>query len=469
MARKILVVDDEDNMREYLSIMLSSEGYEVILSPGGCDALTFLECVIKSGKIDDGGGSGKSPKPVDLIVADLKMPDMDGIELLNELHKANIHLPYIIMTAHATKEQAIQALNLGADYFIEKPFKKKELLSYIRRILAVEALEQENIALKKQLKTATKIPSFIGTSTAMQKIMTLVDRVAPTDTSIFIAGESGTGKEIIAHIIHEKSKRVNHPFVVVNCGAIPRELLESELFGHLKGSFTGAHRDKKGIIEEASGGSLFLDEVATAPLSVQVKLLRTLQEGEILPVGDTQPKKVDVRVIAATNADLEKEVEKGTFRKDLYYRLNVIRIDIPPLRERMDDLKPLLNHFFAETGGETKLTVKDFDSKAMKKLIDYSWPGNVRELENLTAHIVALYDSGPITIDLLPRSILEPLPRPFVQEESAGIPNMEEIEKAYIHWVLRETKGHRANAAQILGIGRSTLDRKIEKYGFTDI
>ena len=393
------------------------------------------------------------------------MPGMDGVEFIELLDARGIQVPIIVMTAYATKEQAIAALNLGASFFIEKPFRKKELMNFVNRAIKMEELIRENKRLKENISKTSGLDSIIGTSKEVTMLKDLIQKVAATESTILITGESGTGKEIVARAIHSVSQRSEGPFVAINCGAIPSELLESELFGHVKGSFTGAVRDKTGLMEMANGGTFFLDEVGTTPQSLQMKILRAIQEREILPVGEQTPRKVDIRLIAATNENLDEAINRGDFRKDLYYRLNVINIHIPPLRERREDLELLFMHFLKIKNSSEEHVFASIPEDLMEILNNYEWPGNIRELENVVERIVALSQGGKIGLNLLPDHIRKPAAEKLVEERSADIPCMEEIEKAYIHWVLTQMKGQKQKAAEILGIGRSTLDRKIEKYG----
>jgi len=447
MRKRILVVDDEQSMRDTLDIMLSKEGFDVVTEPDAKSALNVF----------DGDGC-------DLVLTDLKMPGMDGIGLIEKLQERNSGIPIIIMTAYATKEEAIRALNLGASFFIEKPFKKTELLNFINRCLKMEDLIRENRQLKNKPYGSGGVETIVGTSQQIKQVKELIKKIAPTESTVLITGESGTGKEIAAQALHAHSTRAEGPFVAINCGSIPTELLESELFGHVKGSFTGAVRDKVGLMEMADGGTFFLDEVGNTALSIQMKILRAIQEREVLPVGGQSPRNVDFRLIAATNENLEEAILRGEFRKDLYYRLNVINIEIPPLRERRDDIELLFYHFYRlKTGKETGSERLSEDVLAI--LRSYDWPGNIRELENLVERIVALSGGSPVSSAFFPDHIRNPSCATIVSDDAPAIPSMDEIEKAYIHWILTQQRGQKQKAAEILGIGRSTLDRKIEKYG----
>jgi len=466
MSKSILIVDDEKSMVETLHIMLDKEGFMVGSAMNGVEALEKF----KKGKYD-------------LVLTDLKMPELDGIGLTEAITQLS-NVPIIIMTAYATKDEAIKALNLGALFFIEKPFKKRELMNFINRSLKIEDLIQENRELKANISQSSDLDMLIGTSKEVSPDMIigtskeisivkeLIRKIAKTESTVLITGESGTGKEVAARALHAISHRANGPFVAINCGAIPTELLESELFGHIKGSFTGAVKDKVGLMETANGGTFFLDEVGNTAPSTQIKILRAIQEREILPVGGQTPKQVDIRIIAATNENLEEAIKRNEFRKDLYYRLNVININIPPLRERREDIELLFMHFLRLKDYSGNITNEDIPEDLMDVLINYSWPGNIRELENVIERFVALSVGGKIGVNLLPDHIKNLKKSQLVSDTPNTPPStpntppsMDEIEKAYIHWVLTQHSGQKQKAAEVLGIGRSTLDRKIEKYG----
>lgn len=446
MAKKILVVDDEQSMRDTLQIMLESEGFEVTTAENGLKALDAFQ---KNG--------------FDLVITDLKMPSLDGIGLIGELSPSDV--PIIIMTAYASKDEAITALNLGASFFIEKPFKKPELLNYINRAIKMDELIQENKTLKARAVRSQGLDSIIGTSAEISTVKEMIKKVAATESSILLTGESGTGKEVAARAIHVLSERSGGPFVAINCGAIPSELLESELFGHIKGSFTGAIRDKTGLMEQANGGTFFLDEVGNTSPSIQMKILRAIQEREVMPVGGQQPHKVDIRILAATNENLEDAITRGMFRKDLFYRLNVINIELPPLRDRHGDIELLFMHFLKQKDTTDAFGSFSLPKELLDKLETYDWPGNIRELENVVERLMALSTKSRITASMLPEHITKPRAAKLISEMPNTVPNMDEIEKAYIHWVLSQHGGQKQKAAEVLGIGRSTLDRKIEKYG----
>jgi DNA-binding NtrC family response regulator len=445
-GERILIVDDEKSMCQYLSIMLKKEGYQVKTTNNGKKAVQLVK-----------------ESNFDVLITDIRMEGMDGIEVLAAVKEVDPTLPVIIMTAYASQKTAIEALNRGAFYYLIKRAKNEEIKMVIRNALDMHKVKNENIFLKKQLKKKDDFKDIIGKSEEIQDVFTLVDKVADTDSTILICGESGTGKELIAKAIHYRSNRANEPFVSINCGALPENLLESELFGHVKGSFTGAIRDKDGLFKVANGGTFFLDEVGETSPAIQVKLLRVLQEREIIPVGGTAPIKVDVRLIAATNADLERAVQQESFRADLYYRLNVIPIVIPPLRDRQDDIPLLVEHFLqlaSEKSGSRKVVTKD----AMDLLTGYDWPGNVRELENVIERAVILQEEGEIEVEDLPDKVRNHSRerRKLVMEKAQM--TLEELEKEYLISVLEETNWQKKKASAILGINASTLYRKIQRY-----
>ncbi len=448
-GEKILIVDDEKSMCQYLSIMLKKDGYDVKTVNSGKKAL---------GEVKEGN--------YDVVITDIKMEGMDGIQVLAEVKKIDRNLPVVIMTAYASQKTAIEALNNGAFYYLIKRAKNEEIKMVIRNALDMHKVKNENVFLKKQLKKKEEFKEIIGKSDEIQEVFQLVDKVADTDSTILICGESGTGKELIAKAIHYRSGRSNQPFVSINCGALPESLLESELFGHVKGSFTGAIKDKDGLFKVACGGTFFLDEVGETSPAIQVKLLRVLQEREIIPVGGTTPIKVDVRLIAATNADLERAVQEDTFRADLYYRLNVIPIVIPPLRDRRDDVELLVDHFL-RIASEHSGRKRTLSRETMELLVNYDWPGNVRELENIIERAVILDEGDEITIDSLPDKIRNHSQqrRKIVMEKAQM--TLEELEKEYLISVLEATGWQKKKASSILGINASTLYRKIQRYGLS--
>ena len=448
-GEKILIVDDERSMCQFLSIMLRKEGYRVTTVSNGKKAVEE----IRNTKYD-------------VVLSDIKMSGMDGIEVLTEIKTIDSSIPVIIMTAYASQKTAIEAVNRGAFHYLIKHAKNDEIKMVIRNALDMKRVRSENMYLKKQLKKSSDFKTIIGKSEEMDKIFKMVDKVADSDSTIMIFGESGTGKELIARAIHYRSNRAAGPFISINCGALPESLLESELFGHVKGSFTGAFKDKEGLFKVAQGGTFFLDEVGETSPTIQVKLLRVLQEREIIPVGGTNPIRVDVRLVAATNADLEKAVDNERFRADLFYRLNVIPIDLPPLRKRRDDIPLLVNHFmkkFNEKLGPEQQKV--ITKQAVDVLVNYNWPGNVRELENAIERAVILADGQEIDIDALPEKVRlrEPSSQHLIMDRVQV--TLEELEKEYLIKVLNDANWQKKKASSILGINASTLYRKIQRYG----
>jgi two-component system response regulator HydG len=445
----VLVVDDESGILDTLRILLRNEGFEVTTAQGGKAGLEQ----IRSGAHD-------------IILSDVRMPQVSGLDILNAAREQDPMTPVILMTAQASLQSAIGAVNQGAFYYIQKPFSNDELVAILRRACEFRAVRVENKQLKQEIrrrdKTAVTRP--IGKSKRFLEVLKLAEHVSPTESTVLIQGESGTGKEVIARYIHNLSNRADGPFLSINCGALPENLLESELFGHVKGSFTGAVRDKQGLFAAARGGSFFLDEVGEMPASLQVKLLRVLQEREAIPVGATEPIPVDVRIIAATNRDLEEEIRRGNFRSDLFYRLNVIAINLPPLRERRDDLLLLIESFLQMLAQESGAEAKALSSEALDAVMVYEWPGNVRELENALEHAVVLSRGNVIDGASLPERITKRRKEPLVAERSYRNPTLEVIERAYIMWVLQAEGGNKTRAAEVLGIDPSTLYRKLSRY-----
>ncbi len=447
---RILVVDDEESMCQYLSILLEKEKYVVDSAGSGVEALSMME-----------------RDPYDVVMTDIQMPRMDGIQLLKGIKAIDPQTPVIIMTAYASEQSAIDAVNLGAYSYLQKHCKNDEIRTVLRNAIALRHATRENVQLKRELKRSAPDNRIIGKSLGMQCVYRMVDKIAATPATVLINGESGTGKELIARSIHDRSDRSSGPFVAINCGAIPETLLESQLFGHVKGSFTGADRDHDGFCRQAQGGTIFLDEIGETPHAIQVKLLRMLQEREIYPVGSSRSIKVELRVIAATNRHLEQEVATGNFRADLYYRLNVIPVDLPPLRERRDDIPLLVDHFLKRhcedyEGGVAKMVSRE----ALQALQFYDWPGNVRELENVIERASIIRDGHQIGEQDLPVALLCPLGEGIGSVNVIGnhVP-LEDVEKAHILTVLESVNGHKKRAAEILEINPSTLYRKLLRYG----
>lgn len=466
---RVLLVDDEPSVLEALSVLMERNGFEVETSEAGDKAIAWLE--------ENG--------PIDLVITDLRLPGRDGIAVLKQARTQDPLAKVILITAQGDEDFAMQACNEGAFRYIKKPYKNQELILNARQALEMQALEERNVKLSRETQAQTRPGKSnkdtidpIGESDSFKQVLDVAKQVAPTESTVLLMGESGTGKELFARYIHIHSQRSKGPFVPINCGALPEPLLESELFGHVKGAFTGAIRDKEGLFTVAAGGTLFLDEIGDTTPPIQVKLLRVLQEREIIPVGATEAVPVDVRILAATNKDLEKEVERDNFRQDLFYRLNVIPITIPPLRDRPEDIPHLLEYVLTSAGFENSVPGGNrsqdqiFTERAFRALCAYEWPGNVRELENVVERLLVLAgwreeEKRGRKIDLadLPEKIREKPDQPLVAEAPAPTPTMETIEQAYIQWVLAKTEGNKARAAEILGIDPSTLYRKIDRYG----
>lgn len=451
MPAKILVIDDEDSMCSFMEIMLAKEGYQVSSTTSGSEGISRLR--------------GEN---YDLVIADLNMPEMTGIEVLKEVKSFKSEQEVIVMTAFASVDTAIEAMKQGAADYVTKPFKVDEVKLVIEKTINRRRLIHENTSLKAQLQSENSFDNFIGNSDPVTRLKKMARRVAGSDSTVLIRGESGTGKDLIARAIHNFSSRCGGPFVTINCAALPENLLETELFGHKKGSFTGAINNKEGLFKVASGGTFFLDEVGNTSLSIQVKLLRVLEDKKIIPVGETKPIDVDVRLIAATNADLEEDVKVGRFRADLFYRLNVIPIHIPPLRERREDIPLLVDFFVGRFCEKSNVSLKSVSQEAMNLLLSYSWPGNVRELENIVERAVLLNRTDQLECSDFPGKVAEPERITVVGENQPANPTLESIEKAYIHFVMSQTDGKKTEAARILGIDTSTLYRKIQRYNLKD-
>jgi DNA-binding NtrC family response regulator len=444
---RILIVDDELIVRESLGNWLKEEGYSVDTSDNGMDA---LEKIKSQGR--------------DLVIADVKMPGMDGIELLERCKKVDPDLQVLVMTAYASIDTAVQAMKKGAFDYIVKPFNPEDVTRIIQRALKFKMLEQENILLKKVLEKKYGIDEIIGKSKKMEEVFELIRTVAESEVVVMIRGESGTGKELIARAIHANSKRKYGPLIALSCGALPDTLLESELFGYERGAFTGAQFSRKGRIEMADGGTLFLDEIGDISPKTQVDLLRVLQEKIVYHLGSSTPTKVDVRIISATNRDLEKAIQDGTFREDLYYRLNVVTINIPPLRDRKEDIPLLANHFFKKFVVVNSKKIIGISGEAMDMLTDYHWPGNVRELENVIEHAVVVCKNNEITPGDLPNTVKESARVKAASHGPSSPKTLEVLEKQHIMEVLDRNKGNISKSAKDLGIDRVTLYNKIKKY-----
>ena len=460
MKSKLLVVDDEESIREFLEIMLKKEGYQVTLAEDGQQAIDLLK--------------GKS---FDMIISDMQMPRVTGIELLKHVKDNHPEIVFMMITAFGTTESAVDAMKMGAYDYITKPFKIDEVRINISNALRSQNLEVENRVLKKEMEKEYSFQNLVGNSEAMHRIYDLVKRVSMAPTNILVTGESGTGKEMVAKAIHYNGPLKAKPFVTINCGAIPEALMESEMFGHKKGSFTGAIADKAGLFEVASGGTLFLDEVGELPLSIQVKLLRAIQERVIRRVGGIEDIKVEVRIIAATNKDLDEGVRLNTFRQDLYYRLNVINIKTPSLRERREDIPTLAHHFLKKYCDKLGKTVHGISHEAMEILKKYDYPGNVRELENLLERTVALEAGAEVLPESLPPYVNTPSGRKMassheieVTEEGLDLDKvMGQIEKELLVKAIHTAGGIKKKGAKLLGITFRSMRYRVEKYGLGTI
>jgi DNA-binding NtrC family response regulator len=449
MAR-ILVIDDEKIALRNLEYILKKEGYEVTATMSGTNALRLLQ-----------------EEEFDLVLTDLKMEKVDGMEILENCKRLHPDTEVIMITAYATIPSAVETMKKGAYDYIAKPFKLDEIRRIVREALEKVRLRKENAILREQLERYEGRVKIITQDPEMQRLLDVARQIAPTDCNVLISGESGTGKELFARYIHYNSKRADGPFFAINCGAFTEELLANELFGHERGAFTGATAMKKGLIESASGGTLFLDEITEMPASMQVKLLRVIQERELLRVGGTEPVKVDVRFIAATNRDIQEAIKAGQFRQDLYFRLNVVSLRIPPLSERREDIPLLCQYFLKKYSTLMKKEVTEISEEVMALLMNYDFPGNVRELENLIERGVALTNSHKIEVAHLPEDLRQLSIKTF-RKKDGRFPTLEEQEEAYIKWVLKEVGGNKTLAAQILGIDRVSLWRKLKKYGMEE-
>lgn len=442
---KVLLVDDEVNILKVLSAILKKNGYDVYT------ARTAEEAVDKITNLNS-----------DVIITDYKLPGMSGAELLDVLREKGCRIPVIMLTAYGTIEKAVDAMRRGAFNYLTKPVNPDELLTVAREAVEKHQLLLENISLKSQLRERHSYKNIIGKSHVMQDIFNLIETVSKSNSNVLVTGESGTGKELVARAIHYESARANGPFIPIDCAALPEELLESELFGHEKGSFTGAYEQKIGQVELAKGGTIFLDEIGELSPNIQKKFLRFFQEREILRIGGKNRMKVDVRIIAATNRDLESEAKKGSFREDLFYRLNVVTIHIPPLRERKEDIPLLAGHFLNKLNEANNKAIAALDSEVMNAFMEYDWPGNIRELENIIERAVVLCPADIITMKYLPRSIRE---MHVADSRTGGELNLIETEKKLLLSALEKTLWNQTKAAEILGISRKQLRTKMKHHG----
>ena len=451
MKSKVLIVDDDLDALEMMQDLFETKGYISITARNGLEALEAI----------------KNQEP-DIILSDIRMPEMDGMELLRILTKEYPHIPVIMITAHGTIKTAVEAMKVGAKDYILKPLSLDEILAKVERITQLNTLIKENEYLLNKLQQTYDFTNMIGKTEKIQELFRLIKDVAATNTTVLIDGESGVGKELIANAIHYNSPRVKRPFVKVNCGVLAESLLESELFGHVRGAFTGAIKDKIGRFEMANGGTLFLDEIGDISLNMQLKLLRVLQEGEFERVGGTETLKVDVRIVAATNKDLKKAIKEGTFRQDLYYRLNVIPILVPPLRERREDIKYLVNHFIEKFNRVYGKSIREIEPRAMEIIENYDYPGNIRELENLIERIVVLDKKSKISVSDLPDSVRQASGE-FDDETidfDKGLGNLvEDYERNLILKALEQNSFNKLQTAKMLNMNRGTLMSKLKKYG----
>jgi len=453
--RRVLVVDDEENIRLVVKSLLRKNGYEVGVADSGEAAL---------GMVDSFGP--------DVILTDVRMPKMGGLDLLATLRAKQHPATVIVMSAYGNIDMALEAMKAGAYDYISKPFKPEELILVLRKAEERETLRRENRALKEQIKGKEQFQSILAKSPSMTAIFKIITKITEFKTTVLISGESGVGKELVAKAIHNSSSRKTRPFVAINCGAIPENLLESELFGHKKGAFTDASADRHGLFEEANGGTLFLDEIGELPLNLQVKLLRVLQEETIRKLGDAKDIKVDVRIIAATHRDLSAEVAAGRFREDLFYRINVLPIVVPPLRLRREDIAILLDHFLDRNNARLGTQIRGVSAEARKVLMDYSWPGNVRELENTIERAMVLCDTDVVQAPDLPdriRDALDPVQVQLASGELSVKKTSAAIEQILIRRALQKTKGNRTRAAELLEISHRALLYKIKDYKIDDL
>jgi two-component system response regulator PilR (NtrC family) len=445
-TKSILIVDDEESIRESLEKVLSKAGYVTANARSGNEALSYI-----------------SSQAVDIVLTDLKMPDGDGLTLLKHLKKKFVDIEVILLTGYGTIETAVEAIKEGAYDFITKPPKKAVILSTVERAIEHQNLAQENKYLRAQLGRKSFFADLIGSSPAFVKVMEMVERVAPLISTVLITGESGTGKELIARAIHRQSPRAKSKFIPVNCAAMPENLIESELFGHVRGAFTGAMRDKQGLFKVAEGGTLFLDEISSVPLNLQAKLLRALEQKEILPVGSTSSEIIDVRIIAATNRDLADEVARGSFREDLYYRLNVVGISIPSLRERAEDIPALVNHFVKIYNAHLNKHIQAVHENVLVALKAHEWKGNVRELENVIERAMIMCDGDVLQFEHFPPMLAH---KPSVQESEEGLKgSVRKFEREAILKALQQAGQDKSKAATSLNMSLSTLYRKMTELG----
>jgi two-component system NtrC family response regulator len=445
----VLLVEDERPQRELIAEILERDGFEV-RSVGTVDEAL--------GALDE--------RPAALVLCDWRMPGRDGGELLDEVRSRSLDCAFIVMTAYGSIAHAVEAMQRGADDYLGKPFEKEALLLAVQRVLRTRRLERENVALREVLREGDGFGELVGRSEVMQRLYRTIDKVASTDATVLVVGESGTGKELVARTLHGSSRRAGRPFVAVNCAAIPETLIESEIFGHEKGAFTGAHRRRAGRFEEADGGTLFLDEIASMPMPLQATLLRVLQERRFTRVGGSGEVACNVRVVAASNRDLPALVAEGGFREDLYYRLNVVPIELPPLRERLEDVPLLASLFLEQARARHGIEVEALPKAVLRRLMEHHWPGNVRELANVVERLVLLADGGVVQVEDLPTDVREaarPADCPF-ELPAEGV-DWEQVEAGLLAQALARSNGNRAAAARLLGLGYKALLYRLEKHG----
>ena len=451
--KTILIADDDDNLRRVLEFQLEEAGYKVLSAGDGLEALDLF-----------------TSSEIDSVITDLRMPNLSGLELLEKIKALDPETPVVVVTAFGEVETAVAAVKAGAFDYITKPFNRDEILLTLERALTFSQAKNENRQLRELVDREFRLESVIGDSAGMREVLNVVGRVSRSDATVLITGESGTGKELIAKGIHFSGKRKDAPFIPVNCAAIPESLIEAELFGYKRGSFTGATADTKGKFEHANGGTIFLDEISQMPLPLQPKLLRVLQEQEVVRVGESVPRKIDVRIVAATNQNLEEMVEKGTFREDLYFRLAVVPVSIPPLRTRRDDIPLLTNHFFRRAKDKHGFADLKMTREVSQVLSNYSFPGNVRELENLIERMVVLSDENLLTLSDVPDYVTKPV-QTFgnvkFELPAEGI-SLDEVESQIIRYALAMQNGNQSQTARYLGITRSALIYRMQKFGLDD-
>jgi two-component system response regulator AtoC len=453
--RRVLVVDDEENIRLVLRTLLKKHGYEVEVADSGEAAMALVDAF--------------GP---DVVLTDVRMPRMGGLDLLEALRAKQHMATVIVMSAYGNVDLALEAMKKGAYDYVQKPFKPDEVVLALRKAEEREALRRENRALKEQIQSRAEFESMLGKSPRMLEIFKTIAKIADYKTTVLVTGESGTGKELVARAIHARSGRKGGPFVAVNCGAIPESLLESELFGHKKGAFTDANANRRGLFEEADGGTLFLDEIGELPLPLQVKLLRVLQEESIRRLGDTKDTKVDVRIVAATHRDLAAEAKAGRFREDLFYRINVLAIAVPALRERKEDLPLLIDHFLAKNNARLGTRIRGVSHDARRVLLEYPWPGNVRELENTIERAMVLCEGDVLEVVDLPervRDALDPVQVQLASGELSIKKTMHAVEQILIRRALQKTRGNRTRAAELLELSHRALLYKLKDYGIDDL